>query len=309
MADIIVTGHKNPDTDSICAAVAYANLKTKVTGEVYTAKRAGNVSDETQYVLDKFGVEAPALIEDATDKKIVLVDHNEVAQAVDNIEKAEILEIIDHHKIGTIQTAAPIYFRNEPVGCCSTIVYKMYKENGVEIEKSIAGLLVSAILSDTLIFKSPTCTDVDVEAATELAKIAGVDVNEHGMAMFKAGSNVSSKTAKEVFYQDFKKFELGGKVIGVGQVNAMGSDGVKEVKEKIADFIGTVIGEDGIEQTYLMVTDILDESSDVVFAGEGADKVLADAFDVTVNGDSVYLKGVVSRKKQMIPSLTKAIQG
>ena len=309
MADIIVIGHKNPDTDSICAAIAYANLKTKVTGEEYKAARAGSVSDETQYVLDTFGVEAPELVEDATDKKVVLVDHNEVSQAVDNIDKSEILEIIDHHKIGTIQTAAPIYFRNEPLGCCSTIVYKMYKENGVEIKKEIAGLLLSAILSDTLIFKSPTCTPVDVDAATELAKIAGVDINDHGMAMFKAGSNVSSKTPREVFFQDFKKFEIGDKVIGVGQVNAMGSDGVKEVKDKIADFIGTVIGEDGIQQTYLMVTDILDESSDVMCAGEGADKVLAEAFNVKVDGDSAYLKGVVSRKKQMIPSLTKAIQG
>ena len=304
----IVIGHKNPDTDSICSAIGYANLKSKVKGETYEAKRAGNVSDETKYALNKFNVEEPEYVENVAGKKVILVDHNEVAQAADGIEEAEIVEIIDHHKIGTIQTAAPIYFRNQPVGCSATIIYQMYKENGVEIDKNIAGLLCSAILSDTLIFKSPTCTDADVAACKDLASIAGVEAESYGLDMLKAGSNISAKTAEEVFYQDFKKFEIAGKVIGVGQVNAMGADDVKEVKAKVADYIKTVLSKDGLDMTFLMVTDILAASSDVMCEGENAAKVLADAFGVEVKDNSAYLEGVVSRKKQVIPSITKALQ-
>ena len=192
--NIFVIGHKNPDTDSICSAIAYAELKCKVTGEKYTAARCGEVNAETSYVLERFGINEPEFVASVEPQtKLILVDHNETTQAVDGLAEAELLEIIDHHKIGDIQTMVPIYFRNQPVGCTATIVTLLYKENKVEIAKETAGLLCAAILSDTLLFRSPTCTPLDKETALELAAIAGVEVEEFGMAMFKAGSNLKER--------------------------------------------------------------------------------------------------------------------
>ena len=302
-----VIGHKNPDSDSICSAIAYAAFKTALTGETHTPARAGDVNPESQFVLDRFGFAAPELLENASGKDLILVDHNEVAQAVDGLEDATIKEILDHHKIGDVQTPNPIYFRNMPVGCTGTIVYLHYKENGIKLEKGIAGLLCSAILSDTLAFRSPTCTDLDTEAAEALAKIAGIaDIQAYAKEMFKAGSELAGKSPKEIFYMDFKKFTAGDTTFGVGQVTSMDADELKELAATMKKYLAETFDEHGADMLFFLLTDILDSSSELIYAGKGADEVVKAAFTSAETGRT-YLKGVVSRKKQIVPQITEAI--
>ncbi|MBQ9589331.1 MAG: putative manganese-dependent inorganic diphosphatase [Butyrivibrio sp.] len=244
----------------------------------------------------------------AKKKQLILVDHNEKNQAVNGADAADILEIIDHHRLGTIETAGPVFFRNQPLGSTCTIIYLMYKEYGVEIDKTIAGLLLAAILSDTLMFRSPTCTNVDRKAGEELAGIAGVDYEEFAKEMFHAGSNLSGKTAKEILHQDFKKFTVDDLTIGIGQINSMSAEELAEIKSKIMPQLEEVSGEDGLDMLFFMLTDIIDESSEVVFAGAKAQHTLGSAFGITVEGDSALLPGVVSRKKQLLPSIVETIQ-
>ena len=244
----------------------------------------------------------------AKKKQLILVDHNEKNQAVNGADAADILEIIDHHRLGTIETAGPVFFRNQPLGSTCTIIYLMYKEYGVEIDKTIAGLLLAAILSDTLMFRSPTCTNVDRKAGEELAGIAGVDYEEFAKEMFHAGSNLSGKTAKEILHQDFKKFTVDDLTIGIGQINSMSAEELAEIKSKIMPQLEEVSGEDGLDMLFFMLTDIIDESSEVVFAGAKAQHTLESAFGITVEGDSALLPGVVSRKKQLLPSIVETIQ-
>ena len=244
----------------------------------------------------------------AKKKQLILVDHNEKNQAVNGADAADILEIIDHHRLGAIETAGPVFFRNQPLGSTCTIIYLMYKEYGVEIDKTIAGLLLAAILSDTLMFRSPTCTNVDRKAGEELAGIAGVDYEEFAKEMFHAGSNLSGKTAKEILHQDFKKFTVDDLTIGIGQINSMSADELAEIKSKIMPQLEEVSGEDGLDMLFFMLTDIIDESSEVVFAGAKAQHTLGSAFGITVEGDSALLPGVVSRKKQLLPSIVETIQ-
>ncbi len=245
----------------------------------------------------------------ADQKKVILVDHNELTQTVDGIKDAEILEVIDHHKIGDVSTAAPIYFRNQPVGCTATIVYQMYQENNQEVTKEIAGMLCSAIISDTLMFRSPTCTPVDKETALKLAEIAGINVEEYAMAMFKAGSNLSDKTPEEIFYQDFKKFSAGNVNFGVGQISSMASDELFEIADRLKPYITKACEEQGLDMIFFMLTDILEESTNLIYAGEKAGEFVEKAYGVPCEeGDYYKLAGVVSRKKQLIPAFMAALQ-
>ena len=242
-------------------------------------------------------------------KKVVLVDHNEKDQAVDNIDKAEIMEIIDHHKLGTLQTMQPISFRNQPVGCTGTIMYQMYGEQKLEIPSKIAGLLCAAIISDTLMFRSPTCTLQDKMAAGALALIADISIEEFAREMFKAGSNLKDKSPEEIFYQDYKKFIAEGDVcFGVGQISSMDADELKEIKERLLPFMVSECGRHGVSRVYFMLTNIMEQSTELLFYGEGSEEMAVNAFKMQPENGTIYLKGVVSRKKQLIPPLMEAAQ-
>ncbi len=236
-------------------------------------------------------------------KQIILVDHNEKSQAVDNINEAEILEIIDHHRIGSLETISPVYFRNQPLGCTSTIIYQMFGEHQIEIPPQVAGLLMAAIISDTLMFRSPTCTQLDIIAAEALAKIAGVEVEIFAKNMFQAGSDFKNKTTEEIFYQDFKIFHTEEYDFGVAQVSAMSREELDKVGRQLQPFLHQVLGEKKLDMVYVMLTDILEESSKVIFEGQDAGKILAEAFEKTEEAEGILLEGIVSRKKQMIPTL------
>ena len=244
----------------------------------------------------------------AKKKQLILVDHNEKNQAVNGADNAEILEIIDHHRLRTIETAGPVFFRNQPLGSTCTIIYNMYREYNVEIDKTTAGLLLAAILSDTLMFRSPTCTSVDKKAGEDLAAIAGIDYEAFAKEMFHAGSNLSGKSAKEILHQDFKKFTVDDLTIGIGQINSMSADELSEIKERIMPELKTVSEADGLDMLFFMLTNIIDESSEVVFAGAKAQHTLSSAFGVNAEGNVAYLPGVVSRKKQLLPSIVETIQ-
>ena len=241
-------------------------------------------------------------------KQLILVDHNEKSQAVDNIDAAEILEIIDHHRLGSLETIQPIMFRNQPVGCTATIMYQIYQERALEISPSIAGLLCSAIISDTLMFRSPTCTFVDKMAAGELAKIAGIHIEEHAKEMFTAGSNLKGKTAEGIFYQDFKRFNSDDVNFGVGQISSMNEKELKELKERLIPFMQHECGKNGVSMVFFMLTNILEESSEVLCYGEGSGHLVEEAFEVKEQEGGYVLPGVVSRKKQLIPAFMGTLQ-
>lgn len=241
-------------------------------------------------------------------KKIILVDHNEKSQAVDGLDDAEILEIIDHHRLGSLETINPVYFRNQPLGCTATIVYQMFKENGVEVEPKIAGLLCSAILSDTLVYRSPTCTEIDKASAEELAKIAGINVEEYAKEMFAAGSGLSSKSPEEIFYHDFKKFNVGDLTFGVGQITSMDQGELEAIKEKLVPYMQKAFQDHGVQMLFFMLTNIMESSTELVYHGNGAKELLLNTFKYNQDADKIYLKGVVSRKKQIIPALMLTLQ-
>jgi len=246
----------------------------------------------------------------AKKKQLILVDHNEESQAVDGIEFAEILEIIDHHRLGSLETMAPVFFRNEPVGCTATILYRIYRENGVEISKQIAGLLCSAILSDTLMYRSPTCTAADRAAAESLAELAGIQAEEYAREMFAAGSDLGNKQPEEVFYQDFKKFMVGDISFGVGQINSMNREELLGLKEKLLPFMEQV--DAGVDAVFFMLTDIMSESTDLLFFGKRAKQLIENAFFVKPEDikqeHCCTLKNVVSRKKQVVPAIVGSLQ-
>ena len=245
----------------------------------------------------------------ARKKQLVLVDHNEIAQAVDGLDEAEVLEIIDHHRIGTLETLEPVYFRNQPVGCTGTIMYQMYGEQKLEIPPKIAGLLCAAIISDTLMFRSPTCTLQDKMAAGALALIADISIEEFAREMFKAGSNLKDKSPEEIFYQDYKKFIAEGDIcFGVGQISSMDADELREIKERLIPFMVSECGRHGVSRVYFMLTDIMEQSTELLFYGEGSEEMAVNAFKIEPKDGTIYLKGVVSRKKQLIPPLMEAAQ-
>lgn len=253
----------------------------------------------------------------AKGKQIVLVDHNEKNQAVEGIENAEILEIIDHHKLGTVETIAPVFFRNQPLGCTATIIYQMYNESNVKIEKATAGLLCSAIISDTLLFRSPTCTEIDRLAALALAGVAGINIDQYAGEMFAAGSNLKGKTDEEIFYQDFKRFNAGKVSFGIGQISSLNAGELNELKIRMMPYLQKAHKEHGVDMMFFMLTNILTESTELICQGTGAESLIINAFRIGAEEESgkdskdhvVQLPGVVSRKKQLIPAIMIACEG
>ncbi len=308
MAKVLVFGHKNPDTDTIASAIAYAELKKQL-GVDAEAVRLGEVNGETAYALKHFGVEAPRLVETVADQSegVILVDHNESQQSASDIADAHVLEVIDHHRIANFETAHPLYYRAEPVGCTATILNKLYKENGVEIRKEIAGLMVSAIVSDSLLFKSPTCTEQDVAAAKELAAIAGVDLDQYGLDMLKAGADLSGKTAQDLISIDAKEFTMGGSKVEIAQVNAVDVNEVLEQQAELEAALNGAIASKGLDLFVLAITDILNNDSVAIALGSKAEAVER-AYNVKLENNKALLKGVVSRKSQIVPVLTKAFE-
>lgn len=304
MAKTYIFGHKNPDTDTITAALATSYLKNKL-GQDTEAVRLGEVNQETQYALDYFKVEKPQLIEQvpADVEDVILVDHNEFQQSVDNIKDVRIVEVIDHHRIANFETKEPLYFRVEPVGCTATILKKMYEENNVEITKEIAGLLVSAIISDSLLLKSPTCTQEDVDAAHALAKVAGINLEEYGLAMLEAGADLSDKSINDLITMDAKEFEMNGSKVEIAQVNAVDTTKVIELQGELEQAINATITDKKLDLFLFVITDILNNDSEVIALGQAKNNVET-AFNVKLKNNRALLKGVVSRKKQIVTNLT-----
>ncbi|TRZ38354.1 manganese-dependent inorganic pyrophosphatase [Niallia circulans] len=307
MGKVLVFGHKNPDTDTICSAIAYAELK-KALGVEAEAVRLGDINGETQFALDTFKAEAPRYIQKASEEtdSVILVDHNEFQQSVEDIKEVSILEVIDHHRIANFETSDPLYYRAEPVGCTATILNKLYKENNVEIKKEIAGLMVSAIVSDSLLFKSPTCTEQDVKAAQELAEIAGINLEQYGLDMLKAGADLSDKTVEQLISLDAKEFPMGSYKCEIAQVNAVDTNDVLAKQAEIEAALNKVIADKELDLFLLVVTDILNNDSVALALGNKVDAV-EQAFGVKLENNTALLKGVVSRKKQIVPVLTEVL--
>lgn len=263
-------------------------------------------------VVDKndkyYGLISRRRLMDSDKKQVILVDHNEKSQAVDGIEEADIIEIIDHHRLGSLETVGPVYFRNQPVGCTATIVYQMYQEQEVEISQSIASLLCAAILSDTLMFRSPTCTAVDRKAAEDLAAIAELEIEELARSMFQAGSNLKGKSAKEICFQDFKQFTVDQVTFGVGQVNSMSEEELSNIKKELVPYLPQVLSSQHLEMVFFMLTNIIKESTELLCFGKGAKQQVIEAFDLPEDVEDIILDGVVSRKKQLIPTFVISLQ-
>lgn len=305
MSKVIVIGHKSPDTDSIAAAITYSNLKREL-GMDAAAYRAGELNKESKFALDYFGVEAPEFIDHVeAGQQVILVDHNESKQCVDGIKDAEVIELVDHHRIGDFETASPIFILFCPVGCVNTIIYNLYKLNNVNPSRAMAGMMLSAIISDTVLFRSPTTTDKDREAVKELAELAGVNYEEYGMEMLKAGADISDYPAEKLAGNDTKEFESAGKVFTVGQISVMDVEPINAKKADIMAALEKNRAAHNYVASYLMVTNILTEDTYLWFT-DGAKDVAEKAFNKTAEDNCVYLPKVMSRKKQVSPQLIKA---
>jgi manganese-dependent inorganic pyrophosphatase len=307
MGKTLIFGHKNPDTDTICSAVAYADLKSKLGMDV-EAVRLGEVSGETQYALNQFNTKAPRLVETVSNEveTVILVDHNERQQSASDIDKVRVTEVIDHHRIANFETSHPLYYRAEPVGCTATILNKLYKENGVSIDKNVAGLMLSAIISDSLLFKSPTCTPEDVAAAHELAEIAGVNAESYGLEMLKAGADLSDKTIAQLISLDAKEFTMGSAKVEIAQVNAVDVNDVLAKQAELEAALSDIIAKKGLDLFLFVVTDILNNDSVGLALGTAAGAV-EQAYGVKLVDNKAVLKGVVSRKSQIVPVLTDTL--
>ena len=305
MTKVLIFGHRNPDTDSICSALAYADLKSRCGNDV-EAVRLGQVSAETQFALDTFGVLAPRLVESvATEAShVILVDHNERQQSARDIAEVTIAEVIDHHRIANFETAGPLYYRAEPVGCTSTILFKMFREKGVEVGPQIAGLMLSAIISDTLLLKSPTCTAEDVDAAGELASVAGVDLHAYGLELLKAGANLRDTSIPQLISMDSKEFSMGGAKVEIAQVNAVDTGDVLSRQTELEAALNDIVRAKGLDLLLFVVTDILNNDSVAIAVGPRAAAV-EEAFGVGLKDNRALLRGVVSRKSQLVPTLTE----
>jgi len=305
MGKTLIFGHKNPDTDSICSALAYANLKTQSGADV-EAVRLGAVSAETQFALDTFEVPPPRLVESVAGETshVILVDHNERQQSASDIGEVTISEVIDHHRIANFETAGPLYYRAEPVGSTATIVLKMYKEKGIAVGSGMAGLMLSAIVSDTLLLKSPTCTPEDVAAAHELASLAGVDLHAYGLEMLRAGTSLSDMSIAQLVSRDSKEFSMGGVLVEIAQVNAVDVDEVLSRQADLEEALRNIIAEKDLDLFLFVVTDILNSDSVGVALGPRASAVES-AYGITLENNRAHLKGVVSRKLQIVPVLTE----
>lgn len=299
-------GHMNPDTDSIISALAVADLNNK-RGISAKAGAQGEPTPETKFVLEKFGLTAPEVVTDVAGKKMYLVDYSDLAQAPKGIGEAEILGIVDHHKLGDVTTSNPLEIWTWPVGCSCTVIKSMYDFYGVEIPKNIAGGLLCAILSDTVMFKSPTCTDADKKAVEALAKIAGVnDVMALGMEMFKVKSAVEGASMKDLVFRDYKDFDMNGKKVGIGQLEVVDLSILEPVKDGLYEEITRVKGE-GRHSVFLLLTDIMKEGSEMLIVSDDP-AVVEKAFGKQPEGKSVWLDGVMSRKKQVVPNFEKAFK-
>ncbi|MCD8889529.1 manganese-dependent inorganic pyrophosphatase [Staphylococcus arlettae] len=307
MAKTYIFGHKNPDTDAISSAIIMADFEKQTGNTDAQAFRLGEVGPETQHALDYFNITAPDLLnDDLTDQNVILVDHNEFQQSADSIANATVQHVIDHHRIANFETAAPLYYRAEPVGCTATILYKMYKERGFEIKPEIAGLMISAIISDSLLFKSPTCTVEDVAAAEALKAIANVDLEVYGLEMLKAGASTVDKSAVDLLSLDAKSFNMGDYVTRIGQVNTVDIDEVFERHDELATAMLAANTEQNYDLFVLLVTDIINSNSKILVIGDNKDKV-GEAFNVQLENGTAFLPGVVSRKKQVVPQITEVL--
>lgn len=303
MSKVYIFGHKNPDTDSITSSLVLANLENKLGKEV-EACRLGKINKETEYVLNYLGIEAPRLLESVEDgAEVILVDHANPKESIDNLDNVKILKVIDHHPV-KLNTAYPLYYRAEPVGCTETILYKMYKEKGVEIDKTIATLMLSAIISDTLLFKSPTCISEDREAGKELAKIAGIDANTYGLEMLKAGTDLAGFSVQEILSLDAKEFDLNGVKAVINQVNTASIEDVMQMKADLEAGMQAVIDEKSLDLFMLLITDIVNSNSQTIALGKRADLV-EKSYGVKLENHTALLKSIVSRKKQVVPILTE----
>ncbi len=305
MENVFIFGHKKPDTDSICSAIALMELKKQQGLENYVAKRLGDLSNETSFILERFNVAEPELLEkiEVEKQKVILVDHNERKQSAEGIEKAQIIQIVDHHRFSDLHTEEPLFIRSEPVGCTSTIIFKMFKESGLVPSKSIAGLMLSAIISDTLLFNSPTCTSDDRLAGEELAKITGVDVLVYGKEMLEKGASVKGMTPAEIIVVDNKHFDMKeNQTVAIAQVNTVDVNEILNMKTEMLEAMNNYCSENGVKSMILMITDIIKNGSQLLVCGTGNEKI-KEAFNIAIDSDTVFLDGVVSRKKQIVPKL------
>lgn len=308
MSKILVFGHQNPDSDAIGSSVAFAYLAKEAWGLDTEAVALGTPNEETAYILDYFGVQAPRVVESAKAEgveTVILTDHNEFQQSISDIKDVTVYGVVDHHRVANFETANPLYMRLEPVGSASSIVYRMFKENGVSVPKELAGLLLSGLISDTLLLKSPTTHASDIPVAKELAEIAGVNLEEYGLEMLKAGTNLSSKTAAELIDIDAKTFELNGEAVRVAQVNTVDINDILARQEEIEVAIQEAIVTEGYSDFVLMITDIVNSNSEILALGSNMAKVEA-AFEFTLENNHAFLAGAVSRKKQVVPQLTES---
>ncbi|WP_062307731.1 manganese-dependent inorganic pyrophosphatase [Alicyclobacillus sendaiensis] len=307
MAKRLIFGHRNPDTDAITSAIAYAHLKREL-GEDVEPVALGEPNPETQFVLSHFGVSAPRVVEGVAGEvdEVILVDHNERQQSAPDVDQVKVVEVIDHHRIANFETADPLYYRAEPVGCTATILNKLYKEKNVSIPRHVAGIMLSAIISDTLLLKSPTCTEEDVKAARELAELAGVKLEEYGLQMLKAGADLSQKTVDELLTLDAKEFQMGHAKVEIAQVNAVDVNDVLAKKGEILQAMEKKVAEKNLDLFFFVVTDILNNDSVGLAVGRAAHAV-EEAYGVKLEDHQALLKGVVSRKKQIVPVLTEAL--
>ncbi|MFC3901190.1 manganese-dependent inorganic pyrophosphatase [Aliicoccus persicus] len=304
---IKIFGHQNPDTDTVTSALVLEYIERARGNDDVEAVMLGEIGEETAFALNYFGVDAPKIIDSVIDgERVMLVDHNEFQQSATNIENAEILKVYDHHRISNFETESPLYFRAEPVGCTATILYKVFKEEGLDIPKDMAGLMLSAVISDTLLFKSPTTTKEDEVTGRALADLAGVDVDTYGLEMLKAGASTKDKTAAELIGQDAKTFEVNEKNVRIAQINVVDVDEVFERRQELETAINAEVDREEYDLFILVVTNILVSDSKVLALGKDYKAVEA-AFDVTLDDNTAILEGVVSRKKQVVPNITKAL--
>ncbi|HAJ9304111.1 TPA: manganese-dependent inorganic pyrophosphatase [Listeria monocytogenes] len=303
MTKTLVFGHKNPDTDTICSAISYAELK-KAQGADIEAVRLGELNSETAFVLDYFQVTAPRLVQTVANEvsEVALVDHNERQQSVDDIDVVTVTAVVDHHRIANFETSDPLYYRAEPVGCTTTILLKMFRENEVEVSKTVAGLMLSAIISDTLLFQSPTCTEEDKVAAQKLAQIADVDIQSYGMEMLKAGADVSKKTVAELLL-DAKEFNMNDNKVEIAQINVVDVNDVLSRRAEVEALMTQNIVDKGLDLYLFVITNILTNDSVGIAIGSKT-AVVEEAYGVKFVENQAPLKGVVSRKKQVVPILT-----
>ncbi|HFR3504609.1 TPA: manganese-dependent inorganic pyrophosphatase [Streptococcus suis] len=308
MSKFLVFGHQNPDTDAIASSYGWAYLEREVFGRDAEAVALGTPNEETAFALDYFGVTAPRVVESAKAEgvsQVILTDHNEFQQSIADIKDVEVAAVIDHHRVANFETANPLYMRLEPVGSASSIVYRAFKENGVTPPKEVAGLLLSGLISDTLLLKSPTTHATDPQVAAELAEIAGVNLEEYGLALLKAGTNLTSKSAEELIDIDAKTFGLNGNDVRVAQVNTVDIAEVLERQAEIEAAMTAASAANGYSDFVLMITDIVNSNSEILALGSNMDKVEA-AFNFKLENNHAFLAGAVSRKKQVVPQLTEA---